>query len=149
MLVDLRNAQRRVRVDTARLRRVAATVIEQLGFHDAELSVLLVDDREMARLHGRWMDDPTPTDVMSFPSEGIPSARHKRKVGGAVLLGDIVISTETAARRARAGVLREIVRYLIHGLLHLIGHDHVRIRERARMNREARRLMRGVAPMLS
>lgn len=89
----------------------------------------------MIEIHQRWMGDAAPADVLSFPMG--PAAK-----GGPEILGDIVVSVETAARRAPKNVTEEILRYLTHGLLHLAGHDHVRLSDRRRMNRESRRLRR-------
>lgn len=130
MPVELRNAQRRFRVDTGRLRRRAEALLAALNRPEAVLSILLTDDRGIAELHERWMAEKGPTDVLSFP------------MAETQMLGDVVISVETALRRRREDPLREMTRYLIHGLLHLIGHDHVRQGERRRFEREARRLQR-------
>ena len=88
-----------------------------------------------------------PTDVLSFPlfePFALPSAAAKGGAHGPErLLGDVVISLDTAARQARdydASLNDEIERLLIHGILHLIGHDHERPGERRRMVREERRL---------
>lgn len=106
-------------------------MLEAIGRPEATLSVLLTDDREMAQLHERWMGEAGPTDVLSFPM-------------GDPLLGDIAISVETAARRRPRDVEGEVTRALIHGLLHLIGHDHARKPDKDRMDREARRLWRSL-----
>ena len=85
------------------------------------VSLLLTDDAEIAALHAEHLDDPTPTDVMSFEVDG-----------GA----EIVVSVETARRVAKARGHRaraEIALYIVHGLLHTLGHDDVRARDRMRM----------------
>ena len=130
MPVELRNAQRAVPLDTRRLKRQAEALLAAAGQEGSVLSVLLTDDRRMARLHERWMGEPGPTDVMSFP------------MGEARILGDVVISVETAARRRPKNPAGEVLRYLVHGLLHLTGHDHRRKAERLRMDRQARLLRR-------
>ena len=134
MPVELKNAQQLL-VDVRRIKRIVQELLEALGRGQAEVSVLFVGDRKMLEIHQRWMGEATPTDVLSFQMG--PAAR-----GGPEILGDIVISVETAARRAPKNVLEEIIRYLIHGLLHLVGYDHVRLSDRRRMNRESRRLRR-------
>ena len=83
-----------------------------------------------------------PTDVLSFPLDETPQAVPEP------LLGDIVISVETARRQAAAydaPLQREIYRLLIHGLLHLKGHDHLAAPERRTMQREERRLADAIA----
>ncbi len=157
MPVELRNAQRTVRLDLRRLRGAARQMLEAVGRPEATLSVLLTGDREMAQLHERWMGEPGPTDVLSFPMgevmkrrNGEPGKRRWSRFADSPtppfshsnVLGDIAISVEMAARRRPRDVQREVTRLLIHGLLHLIGHDHVRATDRRRMDREARRLWR-------
>jgi len=101
---------------------------------DAELSIVLVSDGEMQRLNRRWRRKDRPTDVLSFPLDA----------GG--LLGDVVISVDTARRQAAeqgTTLGREADRLLIHGLLHLLGYDHERSPAAARrMQRRERALAR-------
>lgn len=132
-MVELRNDQRRVRLSAARLQREAQRVLNALGLGDRTLSVLLTDDRRMTRFHKRWMGEEGPTDVMSFPLGDTVAPR---------LLGDIVISVETARRCSPRAVEREVERTLIHGILHLAGYDHRTQAQRRRMERRAGRLSR-------
>lgn len=142
MTVRLAGRRGLPRLDRARLRRRAARILEALELPDAELSIQLVDDPEIAALNSRYRRRRGPTDVLSFSLlEG-----DRADLRGA-LLGDVVISLETAQRQARRGgrsLEHEVLRLLIHGALHLIGHDHVRAGERRRMRAEERRVWRAV-----
>ncbi len=85
------------------------------------ISLTFVDVQEMEQLHIKWMDEPGPTDVLSFPMD-LPEDKSD-----AVTLGDIVISPAVAAKQAGdAGhsVEQEIYILATHGLLHILGHDH-------------------------
>ncbi len=132
MPVELTNEQRVVRLGMRRIKRQAEALLEAVGQSRSVLSVLLTDDRRMALLHERWMGEEGPTDVMSF------------RMQEAGILGDVVISVETAARRRPGNPGAEVLRYLVHGLLHLMGHDHRRKVERLRMSRETRLLQNKV-----
>lgn len=126
-----------------RLGRSARRLLALLRRPEAELSVLLVSDREMHRLNRAWRDRDRPTDVLSFAqAEGEGGAP-----GG--LLGDVVISVDTAARQAAErgiGRGREAERLLIHGILHLLGYDHERSEgEARRMRRREQALARALA----
>ncbi len=95
------------------------------------LSVVFVDDAELARMHGEWLDDPTRTDVITFDlgDEGLGPA------------GELYVSTERAqAVAARRGLdpLREHLLYVVHGALHLCGFDDHAPAQRARMRRAER-----------
>ncbi|MGB8933324.1 MAG: rRNA maturation RNase YbeY [Anaeromyxobacteraceae bacterium] len=104
-----------------RLRAKAQTFLRALGREEAELSILLTTDAGIRRLNRRWRSIDRPTDVLSFPLSDPP--------GAGTLLGDVVISLDTAVRRggedART-VRAELDRYLAHGILHLLGFDHER-----------------------
>ncbi len=134
--VSLANRQRRVSVRTDRLRRLAARVLRAAVPGGGELSVLLVDDTAIAQLNAAYRGRPQPTDVLSFSQlEGATPTGAARAAGDGLLLGDVVISAETARRQARSRgrpLGEEIAALLIHGVLHLLGYDHERDREAAR-----------------
>ena len=105
-----------------------------------EISLVFTDDKEIRGLNAKYRDKDKPTDVLSFPL----TARHPSKISA---LGDVVISLQTTRKQARAyGVspAEELARLLIHGILHLLGHDHAGVSKAkaARMRREEARLMR-------
>lgn len=130
------------RVDRRLLRSRAMRVLLELERSDAELSIALVDDATMAELNQTYRSKPGPTDVLSFSQQG---GEHPELAGN--LLGDVVISLETAARQARAahrGFDSEVAQLLIHGILHLVGHDHERDDEARVMQQLERRLRRAV-----
>lgn len=131
---DLPAVDRRLLCARARL------LLGALQHSASELSVALVGDAEIAQLNETWRGVAGPTDVLSF---SLVEGDHAERRGG--LLGDVVIGVETAARqarRARRSLDDEVARLLIHGTLHLLGHDHVRDEEARAMRAEERRLWR-------
>ncbi len=93
-----------------------------MGFPDAELSVTLTSDAEIADLAGRFGRDARPTDVLAFPTAEGPGAEWRGES-----VGDVILSLETAERQAaeRGGSLdAELTHLLVHGVLHLLGMDH-------------------------
>lgn len=130
------------RLDVDELRRRALRALEELELSKAELSLALVDDEEIESLNTEWRQKPQPTDVLSFSLVEGEFADHR-----AGMLGDVVISIETASRQAaeRHRSLEETVsRLMIHGILHLIGFDHEGDEEAKRMAAEERRLWRAI-----
>ena len=106
-----------------RLHRAAERLLRFCGLKSQELNILLVDDRRIKEINTRWLDRPRPTNVISFPQEN-PG-----------LMGDIVISVDTARREAsEAGITLEarLVELLVHGMVHLLGEDHELGEEAAR-----------------
>jgi len=125
--VHARSEHARGAAAARRLRERARRYLRALGREEAELSILVVGDAAMRRLNRAWRGKDRPTDVLSFP--------HAEPNHGP-LLGDVVVSLDTARRVARTeGRLlgAELDRYLAHGLLHLLGHDHERPADARRM----------------
>ncbi|GAA4357330.1 rRNA maturation RNase YbeY [Microbacterium rhizosphaerae] len=102
---------------------------------DADLAILLVDEGAMEALHVQWMDEPGPTDVLSFPMDELrPGTEDMPTPPG--LLGDIVLCpqvAETQAAAAKHTTLDELVLLTTHGLLHLLGYDHAEPDEKREM----------------
>lgn len=126
MSVDV-NDESGERVDVADLASLADYVLERMRIHPlAELSIVLVDEAAMTALHERWMDEPGPTDVLSFPMDELrPPDDDTEPVPG--LLGDVVVCPAVAERQARAAghsTLAELELLTTHGILHLLGYDH-------------------------
>ena len=136
--LELYDCQDAVAVDLAKLEdRFQAALTEVLrtaaaGDHEAPLADLpeieasIVSDEAIAKVHADFMDDPTPTDVITF--------QH----------GELIVSADTAAREAEQrgwAVERELLLYLIHGLLHLHGYDDHAPETRERMHREQERIL--------
>ena len=130
-MIDLNN-ESGVEVDEKRLVQLALFALTELRIHpQAELSILLVDEKTMADYHLRFMGLPGPTDVLSFPMDELrPPADDEEPPLG--LLGDVVLCpTVTAAQAAENGRTPESEAdyLLVHGLLHLLGFDHAEPQE--------------------
>jgi probable rRNA maturation factor len=133
-VIHYRNTVARSGVDGRALVATAKKLLAALGERDASLSLTLVTDEAMHGLNRTYRGKDRSTDVLSFALDSAGSER---------LLGDVVISVDTARRQAaayRAPLQRELYRLLIHGLLHVLGHDHQQAAERRTMEREERRL---------
>jgi probable rRNA maturation factor len=139
MPVYLSNATRKTGLDFAAIERTIGALLAALGEGDSSISVSFVRDAKIRALNRAFRGLDKPTDVLSFPlvepGDAYPGAER--------LLGDVVISVDTAGRQAAdydASLDREVQRLLIHGVLHLLGHDHLEPAERAAMEAEERRL---------
>ena len=143
----------RRRVDVRRLRRRISRTLRLLGHPDADVCVLLTDDAEIRELNRDYRDKDSATDVLSFSQfdSDLPSMP-----GHPVLLGDVIISVDTAERQVGEGCLPrlrvalesleatrlvptqwrlddEMACLMVHGILHLLGHDHMEETEAAVM----------------
>jgi probable rRNA maturation factor len=128
--VAVSNRQRRRKVDTHVLARIARDALDLVHDCDSHLTIVLVNDATIAKLNAQYHAASGPTDVLSFDyGEG---------------QGELIISVECAIRQAsrfRTTPARELVLYVVHGILHLHGYDDQTPNGRRRMRRAERRLM--------
>jgi len=112
-------------VPATEMQSLITFAFKELDLHsDCELNMVFVDDEEMTKLHIKWMNEEGTTDVLSFPMD-LPDSKEQ-----AVTLGDIVISPRVAAEQAKSAghsVEHEIFILATHGLLHILGYDHVEL----------------------
>ena len=131
-MIDVNN-ESGTNVDTERLVQLATFALDSLRIHpQAELSILLVDTDTMSAYHEKFMGEPGPTDVLSFPMDELraPEDDEEPPVG---LLGDIVLCPDVTAAQAAENDRtpeQESDYLLVHGLLHLLGHDHAQPAEK-------------------
>lgn len=134
-MIDVNN-ESGVEADQLGLVALARFALEKLRIHPlADLSILLVDETTMADYHVRFMDLPGPTDVMSFPMDELRAPRDDEETPMG-MLGDIVLCPQVTALQAAENGREpdaEAEYLLIHGLLHLLGHDHADPEEKAVM----------------
>jgi len=130
-------------IKVRRLKSDAQKLLHATGRTNSELSILLTDDAHIRELNRTHRGKDKATDVLSFPPSPSSGQANEEK-----FLGDIVISVDTARRQAAgydAPLQNEINRLLIHGVLHVLGHDHHEPAERAAMEAEERRLASAIA----
>ena len=125
VLVDDRQSEA---VDLDPLLAVARQTMAGEGVADAELSLSLVTEDEIADLHERYMDEPGSTDVLSFSLD-----EDDRDEDGVRILGDVVIAPAVAARNNPEDPAAELRLLVVHGILHLLGHDHMDEADRVKM----------------
>jgi probable rRNA maturation factor len=136
-------------VDVQRWVELAQNVLLAEGVSgDAELSLLFVDEDTISGLNRRFMDADGPTDVLAFPIDdpgsAAPRADASGPVVGPVLLGDVVVCPAVAERQAPdhgASYDDELALLVVHGVLHVLGHDHAAVEETARMQARERELL--------
>jgi probable rRNA maturation factor len=156
MSIDINN-ESGTEVDEEAILDIARFALARMRIHPlSELSVIVVDAAAMEQLHIQWMDEPGPTDVMSFPMDelrppGLSGATASSSRGSSEdreplpdLLGDVVLCPEVATRQARAAghsTAEELLLLTVHGILHLLGYDHAEPDEEKEMFALQRRLL--------
>lgn len=136
--IPVANQQQRHAIETDLLSRAARVVAEGNGFAEGEISIAVVDDATMHELNRRYLDHDYPTDVLSFVLEQADR----------MLEGEIIVSADYAAREAPkyGWTLREeLVLYVIHGALHLVGYDDTTPEAKAAMQEQETLFLRQLA----
>lgn len=143
MTVLFRNEQKKHKINARAIKSQVESVLEKLGLQDSELSILIVNDATIRKLNAEYRNMDKPTDVLSFSQDDTGDL-------GIHLLGDIVISAETAHRQAYLHELtfsEELALLTIHGILHLTGLDHERSpREAKKMQKKTYHLFQQLFP---
>lgn len=126
MTIEISN-ESTIQLDEERVLKLATYALDALHIHPrAELAIQFVDEKAMEVLHIQWMDEPGPTDVLSFPMDELrPGSEGEITEPG--LLGDIVVCPQVAIKQAQVAgheTINEILLLTTHGILHLLGFDH-------------------------
>jgi probable rRNA maturation factor len=124
--IEINQRTQIVQLGHQRCHRAVQLICEDSGHLQALLSIAVVDDRESRSLHRRYLQQDTPTDVLSFPLDRRPGTFH----------GEIIVNAEMAARQAPLHGWKpvdELLLYVVHGALHLVGYDDHSASDRERM----------------
>jgi probable rRNA maturation factor len=145
MEIYIKNQQKAIDLDLKWLAKGLTKTLQNLHLQRTELSVLFVNSRRMRALNTRYRGITKDTDVLSFPlgDEGLHN--------GPVMLGDIVISVPKALKQAKefkVPFYDELLRLLVHGLLHLVGYDHeTNLYQKKKMERKEQELLNALKEM--
>jgi probable rRNA maturation factor len=142
MNVVIINRQRTKKIDARRLKLAAADLFTELNLTDGELGVNLVNARQMTLINEAFLKHAGSTDVVTFDHADKP---FSKKCCAPEIHGELFICVDEAiiqARRFKTHWRSEIIRYLVHGVLHLLGHDDIKAAPRRSMKREENRLVR-------
>ena len=132
VLID--NRQNRYKIPLKKIQKKARAILSALDCPDGELSLLVVDDPQIAKLNRQYLNRHGPTNVIAFPMRQGEFSNLTPQ-----LLGDVVISVETAASEAKnSGISMQerFTQLLVHGVLHLFGYDHEESKQQARRMEE-------------
>jgi probable rRNA maturation factor len=163
MNIVIANRQRTRKINLRLLRQITNALLAELNIENAELGINLVATREMALINETFLRHEGSTDVLTFDyAEKVVRASrlHKkslkreirRRDARAALCGEIIVCVDEAVSQAKpfnATWQSEIIRYLVHGVLHLLGHDDRRAAARRRMKQEENRLLRQLSRRFS
>jgi probable rRNA maturation factor len=148
-VLSVANRQRTKKNNPRLLKQIVSALLTELAITQAELGITLVGAKEMARVNWQFLQHEGSTDVITFDhTEKRKAESGKRKV----LHGELFICVDDAVAQAKefkTDWQSEVVRYVIHGVLHLLNHDDLQPTARRKMKREENRLMRRLAKRFS
>jgi len=139
MKVGITDLQTHLKVDKKGIRKKAEFVLKNMGEGKSELSLVFVTDSYIRKLNRRYRNIDSKTDVLAFSMREGKGLSKKSPI-----LGDVVISTETAKREAskrNIPVHKEIALYVVHGILHLLGYKDKTAADRKKMKRKELKLL--------
>lgn len=142
--IAISNRQRARKIDLPWLKKVISATLAELGIQRAELGIVLVGEKEMASLNAKFLGHEGATDVITFDYQSPQSTGHSPQSETIELHGEIFVCVAEAGRQAKVfgtDWRSEVVRYVVHGILHLLGHDDLQPAARKRMKREEDRLV--------
>ena len=144
--IRINNLNRKRRINHKYVKRAATLVLRERRIKDALIDITFTGNRKIRKLNEKYMGKSGPTDVLAFPLEG---GRGLREKGGSrsrkTLVGDIYVSTDMAvinARRFGSGLQKELLLYVIHGILHLLGFGDKKAGEKRRIRKLEERLLK-------
>jgi len=145
MNLAIANRQRTKKLNTRFLKQIVAALFAELKITEAELGINLVSEKEMARVNWRFLQHEGSTDVITFDHKNSEFQNSNFKLE---IQGELFICVDMAVRQAKefqSSWQSEVVRYVVHGVLHLLGYDDLQPALRRRMKREENRLVRRLA----
>jgi probable rRNA maturation factor len=122
MEIMLQNRKNQTRITNQSLRKKTDLILNALGCNNCEISIVITDDEDIREINKNYRNIDKPTNVLSFPMDD-----ENMVIPGLKILGDIVISEDTAIKEAQEAKItldQRISQLLIHGILHLLGYDH-------------------------
>ena len=154
-MISVSNRQRARKIDLRLLEKIAAAALMELKIQEADLGIVLVGAKEMASLNEKFLQHEGPTDVITFDysGQGESTVRspqptvHRSKVHGEIFI--CVPEAERQAKEFGTDWFSEVARYVIHGILHLSGHDDLQSVARKKMKRAENRLVRKIAKTIT
>lgn len=129
-MISIKNTQRKIKVDTAQLKKDAQFILNELGYSDFDLGILITTDKKMHEYNKQYRDKDKPTDVLSFPYHPHLKAGQKVKVENEddKNLGDLILAPEYILNdlpKWNTTFEKHLQRLLVHGICHLLGYDHI------------------------
>jgi probable rRNA maturation factor len=141
MKINIYNHQKKLKVSSRSIQKQIKALLEYQKAQCDELSIYLVDEKTIKKLHKKYFDDPSATDCISFPIDG-PLSSNKNKPY--CFLGEIFVSTDAAIKYGQEydiNPYEETTLYIIHGLLHLLGYDDLSDKEKTTMQKKEKSCM--------
>ncbi len=149
-MINIKNRQRKIKVDLIKLKKDSQKILDNLNYSDFDLGILLTTNKTIQKYNKDYRKKDKPTDILSFPFHPTlkPDERIKIKNEEDKNLGDLIISLENvqnAARQLNENFYEHLRMLLVHGILHLLGHDHIKDKDYELMHKEEKKILKILA----
>ena len=137
MKVTIFDYQKAIKLHKRAITKLVKTLLSYLNVNCSEIILDFVDEKKICTLHGKFFNDPTPTDCITFPIDDDSVTQNR-------ILGEIFICTEVALKYAKEHSIdpyEEVCLYIVHGLLHLIGYNDIENKDRIIMKKKEKLCM--------
>jgi rRNA maturation RNase YbeY len=130
-MISIKNTQRKIKIDANQLKKDAQFILDELGYSDFDLGILITTDKKMHAYNIEYRDKDKPTDVLSFPYH--PHLKAGQKIKAETEddknLGDLILAPEYILNdlpKWNTTFEKHLQRLLVHGICHLLGYDHIK-----------------------
>lgn len=146
-MISIKNTQRKIKIDTDKLKKDAQFILNELGYSDFDLGILITTDKKMHEYNKEYRDKDKATDVLSFPYHPHLKAGQKIKVTCEEdkNLGDLILAPEYIFNdlpKWNTSFEKHLQRLLVHGICHLLGYDHIEDADYKIMNKKEKALLK-------
>ena len=148
-MITIRNTQRKIKIDIAKLKHDAQTILDALGYSDFDLGIWLTSNKMIRKYNSEYRHKDKPTDVLSFPYHTELKAGQKIKVKAEEdkNLGDLIIAPEYVIHdlpKWDTTFEKHLQRLLVHGICHLLGYDHIKDEDYKVMHKKETQLLKKI-----
>lgn len=146
-MITIKNTQRKIKIDTAQLKKDAQTILDALDYGDFDLGILITTDKKIHSYNREYRDKDKPTDILSFPYHTELKAGQRIKVNSEEdkNLGDLILAPNYIINdlpKWNTSFEKHLQRLLVHGICHLLGYDHIEDADYKVMHKKEKALLK-------
>ncbi len=148
-MINIKNRQRKIKIDLENITKIAQKILDLINYPDFDLGILITTNKSIKKYNKKYRQKDKPTDILSFPYHNELKAGQAIKIKNEEdkNLGDLIISIEyvqKAAKELNQNFDSHLKMLLVHGILHLLGYDHIKDKDYEVMQKEEQRILKKI-----